>query len=205
MQHDSILLSTAYFAPAEYYSELLAHQTIHIEQHEFFLKQTFRNRCEILAANGKQTLSIPLQERKNKSLTKDIRIDYKTPWQLQHWRSISSAYNASPFFEFYQDDLFPLFERKFDFLLDLNQAAQEKILEIMGIKIKTLLTPHYDAEPESITDARNLFTPKIKSQKNFPPYIQVFENKYEFVPNLSILDALFNLGNECEYYLRSIY
>lgn len=205
MPHNTILLSSAYLAPAEYYYELLSHQTIHIEQHEFFIKQTYRNRCEILGANGKQTLSVPLKERKNKSLTKDIRIDYKTPWQMQQWRSISSAYNASPFFEYYQDDLFPLFEKKFDFLLDLNQAAQEKIFEIMGIKIKTLLTEQYEVEPHSTQDARNHFSPKIKSKKNFPPYIQVFENKYEFVPNLSILDVLFNLGNECEYYLRSIY
>ena len=87
----TLLVSTAYLAPAEYYTALLTHQKIILELHEFFVKQSYRNRCEILSANGKQILSIPLQERKNKSLTKDIRIDSKTNWQAQHWRSIESA------------------------------------------------------------------------------------------------------------------
>ena len=149
-------------------------------------------------------LSIPLQVRKNKSLTKDIRVDYKTPWQMQHWRAIKSAYSSSPFFEYYQDDLLPYYEKQVEFLLDFNLVIQEKIAELIGIKLNFSLSESYVQEIENKIDARNSFSPKLNSEKIFPNYIQVFENKFPFVPNLSILDLLFNLGNESEIYLRSI-
>ena len=190
--------------PAEYYSALLSYQNILLEQHEFFVKQSYRNRCEILGANGKMVLSIPLQERKNKSLTKDIRIDYKTPWQMQHWRAIESAYSSSPFFEYYQDDLFPFYLKQVEFLMDFNLVIQEKIIALIGLKLNFSRSESYIQEIENKIDARNSFSPKLNSEKIFPDYIQVFENKFHFVPNLSILDVLFNLGNESEIYLRSI-
>ncbi len=204
MQNRAILLSTAYLAPANYFAALLSHPIVIIEAHEYFVKQSYRNRCEILGANGKQVLSIPLLNRKNKSLTKDIRIDTKTAWQMQHWRSIESAYNSSPFFEYYQDELLPLFEKKFDFLLDFNAELQETILQLLEIKLAVHYTKEYVTEFDTCWDARNHFSPKQKVENTLPPYIQVFENKFEFIPNLSILDVLFNLGNESEAYFRSL-
>mgnify|MGYP003596119724 CR=1 FL=1 len=205
MPSQSIVLSTAYFAPAAYYADLIHYPHVLIEQHEHFIKQSYRNRCEILGANGKLSLSIPLQERKNKALTCDIRIDSKTPWQMQHWRAIESAYNSSPFFEYYQDDFLPFYQKQFEFLIDFNHQLQEKMLELIGCKVKIEYSKAYCEIIEGIQiDARNAYSPKQICKKQFPEYIQVFESKFPFHSNLSILDVLFNLGNESEIYLKSI-
>lgn len=205
MQAASLLLSTAYLAPAGYYADMLHYPSILIEQHEYFVKQSYRNRCEILTGNGKLGLSIPLQERKNKTRTCEIKIDSKTAWQMQHWRAIESAYNSSPFFEYYQDDLLPFYKKEFDFLIDFNNALQEKMLELMGLSVNIELSKSYvEATEPYLFDARLIYSPKKVSDKTFPDYIQVFENKFPFIPNLSILDVLFNLGNESEIYLKSI-
>lgn len=205
MPSKSIVLSTAYFAPAVYYADLIHYPHVLIEQHEHFIKQSYRNRCEILGANGKLSLSIPLQERKNKALTCDIRIDSKTAWQMQHWRAIESAYNSSPFFEYYQDDFLPFYQKQFDFLIDFNHQLQEKMLELIGCKVKIEYSKSYcEINENTQIDARNAYSPKQICEKQFPEYIQVFESKFPFHPNLSILDVLFNLGNESEIYLKSI-
>ena len=204
MSMQSLLMSTAYFGPISLYAALCNHDNAIIDGHEFFVKQSYRNRCEILGANGLQNLSIPLQERKNKSLTKDIKIDYKTSWQQQHWRSIESAYNSSPFFEFLMDDLIALHQRNYEFLLDFNCALQDAVLNIIGKKIQVSSSAAYVAESANCIDVRNSYSPKIKSNFVYPPYVQVFEHKMEFVPNLSILDLLFNVGNESEIYLSKI-
>lgn len=204
MQAQTLVVSTAYLAPIAYYSQALSYKHIGIEAYEFFVKQTYRNRCEILGANGKQVLSIPLQERKNKSLSKDLRIDYKTNWQQQHWRSIESAYSSSPFFEYFQDDLLPFYKKQVPFLLDFNFELQQKITELMNLQFTCFYTTEYVQTSDEFTDARNLFSPKKQCTKFFPEYIQVFEGKLSFEPNLSILDLLLNLGNESETYLRSL-
>lgn len=202
MPGSSVLVSTAYFGPISLYAALFACDEATIEAQEYFIKQTYRNRCEILGANGLQALSIPIQERKNKSIVKDIKIDYKSDWQTQHWRSIESAYNSSPFFEYLQDDIYPLQQQKTTFLIDYNFALQEKMLELLGKKMKSHFTESY--LKEHACDLRQAFSPKQKRGFNFPDYIQVFENKFEFVPDLSILDLIFNLGNASEIYLRKV-
>ncbi len=204
MSFTTLLISTAYLAPIEYYANLLPYSKIILEQHEYFVKQSYRNRCELLSANGKLALSIPLQERKNKSLTKDIRIDNSVLWQLQHWKSIQSAYNSSPFFEYFQDDLFPFYQNKTNYLIDFNFEIQEKVSELLGLKNTIQRSEVYQNPNKETCDARNKFTPKVMSTHSFPEYIQVFENKFPFVSNLSILDLLFNLGNESELYLKKL-
>jgi hypothetical protein len=204
MEPKSILISTSYFAPIEYYAALYKFQNCWLEKYEFFEKQTYRNRCEILGANGKLALTIPLLNRKNKALTKDIRIDNKTPWQVNHWRTIESAYSSSPFFEYFCDDLLPFYSMQFEFLFEFNMALQLKMTELLGLKINCNYTSEYKQASAEQRDFRNNFSPKIISKTQFTKYIQVFENKFDFIPNLSILDLLFNLGNESEDYLKSI-
>jgi hypothetical protein len=204
MPYTSILLSTAYLAPIEYYAVLVSPIDIILDYNEYFVKQSFRNRCEIRNANGKLSLSIPLSERKNKSITKDIRVSNIVPWQTQHWRAIESAYSRSPYFEFYQDDLQPIYSKKINYLMDFNFMLQEKILELLGIKQNITIAKSYIETQADSFDARNKFTPKKVSSIQFEEYIQVFENKFPFYPNLSILDLLFNMGNEAKEYLHNI-
>ena len=193
------LLTTAYFAPAEYYAVLAKADKILLESCEHYTKQTYRNRCQIVSANGVLDLVIPVEKIScEKQLTRDVRISNRTDWQLQHWRSIEAAYNSSPFFEYYKDDLFPFFEKKWTFLWDFNRSLQGKVLELIEIQPNIELTTEYVTNfDENIVDLREKIHPKKKTDAaNLPRYYQVFEQKFGFIPNLSIIDLLFNLGNE---------
>ena len=142
---NAVLLSTAYFAPIQYYSKLLAYSMIYIEQYEHFNKQTYRNRCNILGANGSISLVIPVVKgRGPKILMKDLRVSYDVDWQRNHWRTIFSAYNSSPYFEFYKDELEPFFERKWKFLLDLNLSIHEVICDLLEVENNMVLTHDFE-------------------------------------------------------------
>lgn len=198
----NILLSTAYFAPVEYYVHLLKADSVLIERYETFPKQTFRNRCVILSANGPLTLSVPLHQRKNHSLTKDIQISYSVNWQDIHWKTIESAYNSSPFFEYYSDEIRPFFELEEDYLIDFNEKIQNTLLELLSINLRAARTQAYIKDTTGLIDLRT----GIKNghlNLSLPPYIQVFNTKFPFTPNLSILDLLFNLGPEAKEYLEN--
>ncbi|HKI88459.1 MAG TPA: WbqC family protein [Draconibacterium sp.] len=196
----SILLSTAYFAPVQYYSKALAYPTIYVEQYEHFNKQTYRNRCNILGANGPISLVIPVVKgRGPKILMKDMQVSKDTDWQRNHWRTIFSAYNSSPYFEFYKDDLKPFFEKHWKFLLDLNLSIHETICNLIEIENNVVLTPGFEEVPETTLNLRETISPKthrIHADVHFQAarYTQVFSEKFGFVPNLSILDLLFNEG-----------
>src|SRR5680860_272009 len=132
MAKKSILISTAYFSPVQYYTKFLLYKEIHIEQFEHFNKQTYRNRCVILGGNGPISLVVPVVNgRRQKIPIKDLKISYDVDWQRNHWRTIFSAYNSSPFFEYYTDEIQPFFEKKCKFLLDLNFSAHELILSLI--------------------------------------------------------------------------
>lgn len=196
----SILLSTAYFAPIQYYSMLLKNPEVYIEQFENFIKQTYRNRCVIYGANGPISLVIPvIKGRGTKILIKDLRISYEMDWQKNHWRTIFSAYNSSPFFEYFKDDIFPFFEKKHKFLLDFNLYIHETICELLEIENNAVLTKDFEKTPKDTLNLRETISPKNKIQGNeyflSKKYTQVFSEKMGFISNLSILDLLFNEGS----------
>lgn len=201
MIHDScILLSTAYFAPIRYFSKLIAYPEICIEQHEHFVKQTYRNRTVILGANGPISLIVPVEKgREQKIKIKDLRISYDENWQRNHWRTIFSAYNSSPFFEFYADELEPFFRKKQKFIFDFNQQITETILDILEVSVKMTKTEVFEQIPDGCLNFREKISPKAHHNDDDPQfaaqnYTQVFSEKFGFVPNLSILDLLFNEG-----------
>ena len=199
-KQQSILLSTAFFPPVQYFSKLLLFEKVYIEQCENFTKQTFRNRCVILGANGPVSLIVPvLKGRNGKAGIKDVRISYNTEWQRNHWRTIFSAYNSSPFFKFYTDDIRPLFEARKKYLFEMNLAILECLCELLEIGNRPILTVGFEEVPGGTLNLREALSPKIqktKSDPHFQPlqYTQVFREKFGFVPNLSILDLLFNEG-----------
>lgn len=201
MDHSSILLNTAYFPPVQYLSKFLKYDTIWIEAKENFIKQTYRNRTVILAANGPESLIVPVEKgRSQKQLIKDLRISYDTNWQHIHWNAIVSAYQSSPFFEILQDEFRPFFSKQFDFLLDFNQQILQIVLAILELEPTIKLTEDFEQVPANCLNFRDVIHPKpqkaaVDSQFQAKQYTQVFEEKFGFVPNLSCLDLLFNCGS----------
>jgi len=203
---NTVLLSTAYLPPIEYFHYLIKSKHIIIEQFETYPKQSYRNRYAILSGNGKLSLSIPVKKvNGNHTLTKDIVLFYEEDWQLKHWRSIQEAYSASPFLLYYADDLESFYTKKHSNLLEFNLALTQTICHLIGFNPKISLTESYEKGHHNCTDLRNAISPKLPSTiKDFPPYTQVFSDRHAFIPNLSIVDLLFNLGPETGEYLRKL-
>ena len=199
-----VCLTSAYLASVEYYSAIANAETVFLENCDSYIKQTYRNRCQIATSNGKLTLSIPMEKPSGeKTLTRDIRISEHNDWQIHHWRSIESAYNSTPFFEFYKDDLFPFYEKKWDYLWDFNLEIQYKVLELLDLQPVILLTKEYKPIlPENVIDLRESIHPKKNNSNKNKPYYQVFEQRFGFQPNLSIIDLLFNMGNESQLIIK---
>jgi hypothetical protein len=196
----AILLNTAYFPPLQYLSKFVLFEKVYIEQFENYTKQTYRNRCEILGANGPVSLIVPVVKGRSKKIKiKDLQISYDNDWQRNHWRTLFSAYNASPFFEFYKDDILPFFEKRRKYLLDLNLGIHEMLCGLMEIDTHLNLTNNFEDIPENTLNYREFLSPK--KNKTLPDplfqpqeYTQVFSEKFDFISNLSILDLLFNEG-----------
>ena len=202
MQNDKFILSTAYLAPIEYYVVLANAERILLEQHEYYQKQSYRNRCRIATANGIMDLSIPVDSA-GKTPIRDLRISDHNNWQTHHWRSIETAYNSSPIFEYYADDFRPFFEKKWLFLWDFNLALFNKTLELLDIETKIELTEQYKPETsDNFLDLRAAIHPKKEISLLLKPYYQVFETKFGFMPNMSIIDLLFNMANEAQLILK---
>jgi len=204
------LFSTAYFAPIQYYAHLRQSTNPLVESCEHFIKQTYRNRCIVATANGLMPLSLPIDKSNSeKSDIRDVKISDHGHWQHLHWNSIESAYNSSPFFEYYADDLRPFFEKKPGFLFDFNEEIRVKICELLEIQGEVNYTREFIKEgetPADWQDFRGIIHPKKNLTDVDPtfiskPYYQVFNHKFGFQPNLSILDLLFNMGPESILYL----
>lgn len=211
------LLSSAYFGPVQWYQKLHRYDRCLIEQHDNFVKQTYRNRCIIPTTNGIQVLSIPVSCPQGSQLSKtpmrDVRISDHGNWRHIHWNALCSAYGESPFFDYYQDDLRPFFERKWTFLFDFNMEIILKMVELLDIRPKISLTTVFlsDAsmaentiENSLVDDFRDVIRPKhpgLDSDFMARPYYQVYQQKHGFQPNMSILDLLFNEGNEAILWL----
>jgi len=199
-----VILSSAYLAPVQYFSKLAAGDEVWLEINEHFLKQSYRNRCTILTANGPQNLSIPVTNGSNsKRLIQEVNISYDYPWQKQHWKAMLSAYNNAPFFEYYSDGLSPFYQsKKWKFLIDFNLEIQSAILNEMNLKCNIKKTDDFLAVgeiPAGMDDFRYTINPKQNRQEADPcfaptVYMQVFQEKFGFIPNLSIVDLLFNEG-----------
>jgi hypothetical protein len=191
----TVLLSTAYLPNVHYLSQVINCDTIVIEKHENFVKQTYRNRCDIVTANGKLSLSIPLIKQADKELISDKKISYAEDWRKQHWRTIVSAYKNSPYFEFFEDEFKPFYENQFEFLLDYNTQLLQTILHILRVKKQIKFTQTFELNPSQVFDFRSLSDIQ-KNDTVIKPYYQVFADKLGFTPNVSCLDALFNVGLE---------
>jgi hypothetical protein len=191
------LIELQYFPTIRFFAVLLQHERIRIEQHEHYQKRTYRNRCHIAAANGLLRLSVPLEQGKNNQQPiREVRIANDYSWQQQHWQAIQSAYGNAPYFEYYKDELIPIFFQKYDFLFDLNLALLSAITELLLYPVALEFTESYETTPTHVTDYRNAFTPKAT---DLPPpvvYPQVFADRYDFLPDLSVLDLLFCKGPE---------
>lgn len=214
------LLSSTYFGPIQWYQKLNRYDECLIERHESFIKQTYRNRMLIPTTNGPLALTIPTNHNTSLAM-KDIRISDHANWRHVHWNALLSAYGESPFFEYYQDDIRPFYEKKYEFLFDFNMEITEKMIELLDIRPKISITNEYflseeqkvkreefnsftNHKVESIKDFREAIRPKKPlPDAEFEPkrYYQVYEQKFGFQPNMSILDLLFNEGNEAIFYL----
>ena len=216
-----VLLSTAYFAPVEYFAVLDNCSNMVIEACEQYQKQSYRTRCHILTGSGVLVLTLPVLrgggsvacsvtgsvtgnitlDPTHKLPISDIRIDYSKPWVLQHERAIEAAYGNSPFFEYYKDEIFAVLDFHIETLLGLNMELTSLLCELCGIEKRFSLSTEYEnpqkTDPDTL-DLRSAIHPKVSVSNNpfykEKAYYQVFTNKYGFTPNLSILDLLFNEG-----------
>jgi len=232
------LLQTTYFGPIQWYQKLFRHDSCLIEQYDSYQKQTYRNRCVIATANGTQALTVPIVSPatssalcvsdgsavgEGKCLLKDLRISDHNEWRRVHWNALQSAYSESPFFEYYADEIYPFFERKYTFLIDFNEAIRQTVCDLIDIHPKVTYTqqwvrppltpPHLEGEKDcatvtdqqhAITDYRDVINakhPRVDPDFEAKEYWQVFRHKHGFLPNLSILDLLFCMGPESIYYL----
>ena len=241
------LLSSTYFGPIQWYQKLNRYDECLIERHESFIKQTYRNRMLIPTTNGPLSLTIPTNHNTSLAM-KDIRISDHANWRHVHWNALLSAYGESPFFEYYQDDIRPFYEKKYEFLFDFNMETTAKMIELLDIRPKISITNEYiqneelkvksieseelkvkseefnglanhkvqssnlkvqskevqSKEVQSIVDFREAIRPKKPlpdAEFESRRYYQVYEQKFGFQPNMSILDLLFNEGNEAIFYL----
>ena len=185
------VLPSAYLPPVSWFASIVRGEPIFIEQHENYQKQTIRNRCTIDSPNGALHLSIPINRStftNGKCPMKDIKISTHTDWQRQHWYAIETTYFNSPFFEYLQDDFRPFYNREWTFLMDFNEALIYKCMEILDIQPKMSRTVEYTGTTP--------FAPSEPKSAPFKPYYQVFQHKHGFLPDLSIIDLIFNMGNE---------
>ena len=201
------LLSSTYFGPIQWYQKLHRMLCI-IEQHDHFVKQTYRNRCVIATANGTQTLTVPIERYDGtKCPMRDIRISDHGNWRHLHWNALVSAYGETPFFEFYADDLRPFFEKHHTFLFDLNLDIMHTMCQLLDVRPQVTLSEQYIVLPfedDAVVDFREAIRPKHPlpdADFNPTPYYQVRAQRHGFLPNLSILDLLFNEGPEGIFYL----
>ncbi|WP_295830223.1 WbqC family protein [uncultured Winogradskyella sp.] len=199
-----MLLHPTYFPNIAHFVALIKSKEVVFEVCDNYQKQTYRNRSDIYSANGKLSLSVPVSyTQKLRQKTKDVLISSVDDWQSKHLKSFDSAYRMSPFYEFYIDDLMPIFKTEFKYLLDLNLKCFELLTKALELEISTRLSEDFTIPDNSSYDFRNLVNTKKNNAFQFNKYTQVFTEKHGYINNLSILDLLFNKGPNAINYLES--
>jgi len=198
----TILLSTGYLPPVEYFFRIAGADEILIEREEDYVKQTYRNRCHILSSNGPHLLSVPVYLGSiHKTPIKEIRIDYSKRWQQVHLRALTAAYASAPFFIFYFDEIEKIIHSSHTFLLDKNMDFLSMILKILKLDYRVSYTTVFEPVNKNDNDLRYSISPKKKSDYHAKEYTQVFSPADKFVSGLSIIDLIFNMGPESVEYL----
>ena len=196
-----VLLSTAYFAPIQYYSKLVRYGQVVIERCEHYNKQSWRNRCIIYSTNGLLDLVVPVAKTNQPKVSiTEVEISYDTLWQKLHFKAIESAYRRSPFYEYYIDDLMAFFNYRHRYLYEFNMKIMRTVCRLMKIPFRVQESHEYIHSGEGIIDLRNRIHPKIRQPHTdtLPYYNQVFADRWGFKSDLSILDLLFNTGPEAK-------
>lgn len=203
MIENGVVLPMFYLPPVEYFTKVLAFKpNILIEKEDHFPKQTYRNRANICSPDGSLGLTVPVVKgAKNHTKTKDVQISYDFKWQRQHWLSLQNCYRSSAYFEFYEDDLAPFYEKNYTYLFDYNVELFELLLRMLKIKQPLQFTENYQAEYPNLTDLRYGMSAKTPTDIEQKPYFQVFEDRLGFLKNQSIVDLLFNQGPQAINYL----
>jgi hypothetical protein len=201
------VLPPAYFGPISYFMHFATDQEIQIDVHSHFEKQSVRSRANILGANGKIKLIVPLAKWGNRTLMKDVLIDHSSNWQNVHLRSITAAYGNSPYFEHYAHHLQEFYSQKFEKLIDLDAASTQLLIDLIRLPSSFSNSATFiPKDTGAIVDHRSAFGRKPEAGTSiYQPYLQVFTDRFPFMANLSILDLLFNLGPESATYLIGIF
>jgi hypothetical protein len=199
---NNILIHPGYFPSISHFVAIAQSDLVTFEMDDNFQKQTNRNRMYIYSPNGIQLLNIPIKHSKEAhQKTKDVRLETAFDWQKQHFKSLEAAYRTSPFFEYFEDDIAPIFQKKHTFLMDLNLETMSVVSKCLGLEFDYNETEEYFREVTDKIDLRGLINGK-KDTTVFEPYTQVFEEKHGYLNNLSILDLLFNEGRYALDYLK---
>ncbi len=207
----SILLHPTYYGSIETFVLLAKADALVFEKHDNYQKQTYRNRTYIATPEGSLLLNIPIkhttkgkrgERKKTHQKYKDVRIENAFPWQREHWKSIQTAYRTSPFFEFYEDDFAPLYEKEYSFLMDFNLETFGLLNNLLGLELKPDFTESFQKEVTGLQDYRHLASAKSNPDYQQEPYTQVLEKHHGFLSNLSVIDLLFNEGTNALTYLK---
>lgn len=203
---NTVLLHPCYFGPISQFVAIAKAESVVFENEDNYQKQTYRNRQYIYGANGKLLLNIPIKHSGNKTQHqkyREVRIENDFDWQKQHWRSLQTVYRTSPFFEFYEDEFEPLYSKKYEFLMDFNYDCLETALEALQLDLDYSKTNEFILKPTDVIDGRSLVLAKGKKEFAFEPYTQVFDTKFGYLNNLSVIDLIFNEGPNALNYLEN--
>lgn len=192
------LLDCEYFPCIAWYKSYLHSDAAIIEQYEYFERTSYRNRCEVTGPNGKIVLSVPLERGRNqRTIMKDIRVCNKEKWQQLHWKTLCASYRRAPYFEYYEEELAALFGKQYNYLFELNTDILLLLNKLLKTKKPFNFTASYEKNPgEGVYDLRKAFSPATQIETELPAYVQNFEERNGFIPNLSMLDMLFSCGNK---------
>ncbi len=190
IEHAPVIMDCEFFPCWEWFNKFMNAENVVIEQHEYFVRTSYRNRAYVVGPNGIICLSVPLDKGRNqRRIMKDIKVCNDENWQALHWKTLEACYRRSVYFEYFEDTLRPFYENKFEYLMDVNLSSLKIILDLLQIKKDYELTESYIKQQPN--DFRNTFLPKKRKETSQPAYIQPFSDRVGFEPNLSMLDFLF--------------